>query len=139
MKKNVLIIGIGLGVLLTLFRVLDYFVLLKMMKFEYYAGAIGLIFLTLGIWAGTQLNKKQPIGSEGYAISWPKGKAHGLSERELDVLLELTNGLSNQEIADKLFVSLNTVKTHISNIYLKLHVKRRTQAVTRAKTLEIIA
>lgn len=137
MKKNVLLIGLALGAMLTFFRVLDYFLLVQIMTFEYYAGAIGLVFLVMGIWAGAQLNRKRDAAI-GHTISWPKGKAHGLSERELDVLLELVNGLSNQEIADKLFVSLNTVKTHISNIYLKLHIKRRTQAVTRAKELEII-
>jgi ATP/maltotriose-dependent transcriptional regulator MalT len=63
----------------------------------------------------------------------------GISKRELDVLNLMAGGLSNEEIADKLFVSLNTVKTHSSNIYLKLDVKRRTQATEKARRLNIIA
>ena len=62
----------------------------------------------------------------------------GISKRELDVLGLMAQGLSNEEIAGKLFVSLNTVKTHSSNIFLKLDVKRRTQAVEKAKRLNII-
>jgi NarL family two-component system response regulator LiaR len=62
----------------------------------------------------------------------------GISKRELEVLTLMAQGLTNQEIADKLFVSLNTVKTHSSNLFLKLEVKRRTQAIERAKQLRLI-
>ena len=62
----------------------------------------------------------------------------GISKRELDVLNLMAGGLSNEEIAKKLFVSLNTVKTHSSNIFVKLDVKRRTQATEKAKRLNII-
>lgn len=62
----------------------------------------------------------------------------GLSKREIEVLEMLARGYSNQQIADKLFVSLNTVKTHISSIYQKLNAKRRTQAIQRAHELELI-
>lgn len=94
--------------------------------------------MALGIWAGFKLanpNKTLQITSE---VSVENGKKINLSEREIEVLVELNNGLSNQEIADKLFVSLNTVKTHISNLYLKLHAKRRTQALAKAKLLKIV-
>ena len=72
-----------------------------------------------------------------YQIDDLMGKNKGLSKRELEVLLLMGNGLTNQEIADNLFVSPNTVKTHISNIYFKLKVKRRTQAVQKAIELNI--
>ncbi len=62
----------------------------------------------------------------------------GLSDRELDALKLIAQDLSNQEIADKLFISLNTVKTHAKNIFLKLEVDSRIQAVTKAKKLGII-
>ncbi len=126
-----------MGLLLTLLNALDYFHLIRVLSFEFYAAGVGLLFMILGIWAGIKLSgsKKQPITSK---VSIENGKKINLSDRELDVLVELNNGLSNQEIADKLFVSLNTVKTHISNLYLKLHAKRRTQALAKAKELRIV-
>ncbi|MBO6761492.1 MAG: response regulator transcription factor, partial [Roseivirga sp.] len=62
----------------------------------------------------------------------------GLTEREMEVLHHIAEGCSNIEIGEKLFVSENTIKTHVSNLFVKLDVKRRTQAVTRAKELRII-
>jgi NarL family two-component system response regulator LiaR len=61
-----------------------------------------------------------------------------LSKREVEVLALMAEGYSNQEIAEKLFVSLNTIKTHTSRIFEKMDVKRRTQAVEMAKRLNII-
>jgi ATP/maltotriose-dependent transcriptional regulator MalT len=63
----------------------------------------------------------------------------GISKREHEVLQLMAQGLSNQEIADKLFVSLNTIKTHTSNLFLKLEASRRTEAVKKAKELRLIA
>ncbi len=78
-------------------------------------------------------------------VSIEKRKKHnknhttaGLSNREIDTLKLIADDLSNQEIADKLFISLNTIKTHIKNIFLKLEVDSRIQAVTKAKELGII-
>jgi NarL family two-component system response regulator LiaR len=65
-------------------------------------------------------------------------KSWGISKRELEVLELISQGLSNQQIADKLFVSLNTIKTHSSNLFIKLGASRRTQAVQRAKELKLI-
>ncbi|MEO9804635.1 MAG: response regulator transcription factor [Reichenbachiella sp.] len=138
MKKSAILIGLSIGLLLSFLNALDYFHLVRVLSFEYYAAAIGLCFMALGIWAGFKLanpNKMPQITSE---VSVENGKKINLSEREIEVLVELNNGLSNQEIADKLFVSLNTVKTHISNLYLKLHAKRRTQALAKAKLLKIV-
>ncbi len=126
-----------MGFLLTLLNALDYFHLIRVLSFEFYAAGVGLLFMVLGIWAGIKLSeskKKRGVSK----VSIENGKKINLSDRELDVLVELNNGLSNQEIADKLFVSLNTVKTHISNLYSKLHAKRRTQALAKAKELRIV-
>lgn len=137
MKKSAVFIGLSVGLLLTLLNALDYFHLIRVMSFEFYAAGVGLLFMILGIWAGFKLNT-QGNSQEAFKVSLENGKKINLSDRELDVLVELNNGLSNQEIADKLFVSLNTVKTHISNLYSKLHAKRRTQALARAKALRIV-
>ncbi|WP_456459405.1 response regulator transcription factor [Reichenbachiella sp.] len=137
MKKSAVFIGLSVGLLLTLLNALDYFHLVRVLSFEFYAAGVGLLFMALGIWAGIKLSgsKKELAAPQ---VSIENGKKINLSDRELDVLVELNNGLSNQEIADKLFVSLNTVKTHISNLYLKLHAKRRTQALAKAKELRIV-
>ena len=73
-----------------------------------------------------------------FILNEPELLRLGISKRELEVLESISQGLSNQQIADKLFVSLNTIKTHSSNLFLKLEVSRRTQAVQRAKELRLI-
>lgn len=138
MKKSAILTGLSIGLLLTFLNALDYFHLVRVLSFEYYAAGIGLCFMGLGIWAGVKLAKSKKLEPNGSKVSIENGKKINLSDRELEVLVELNNGLSNQEIADKLFVSLNTVKTHISNVYLKLHAKRRTQALAKAKSLKIV-
>lgn len=135
MKKSALVIGLASGLLLTLLNVFEYYHLIRIFSFEIYAAVIGLLFMIFGVWAGKQLKSKNvEIGK----ISLENGKKINLSDRELEVLVELNNGLSNKEIADKLFVSQNTVKTHLSNLYSKLHAKRRTQALANAKALKIV-
>lgn len=139
MRKPALLFGLSLGLLLVLLKSIEYLFLSYTISFEFYAGLIGAAFFVTGIWAGIKLNSKKiviPLSESGIAID--SARNFGLSDREIDVLREITNGLSNQEIADKLFVSLNTIKTHIANIYSKLDVRRRTQAISKAKTLGLI-
>lgn len=138
MNKSAIWIGLSIGLLLTFLNALDYFHMIRMLTFEWYGAGIGLVFLILGIWAGVKLVGPKETHISDADVSLENGKKFNLSERELEVLVELNNGLSNQEIADKLFVSLNTIKTHISNLYLKLHVKRRTQALAKAKANKIV-
>ncbi|MES2457314.1 MAG: LuxR C-terminal-related transcriptional regulator [Bacteroidota bacterium] len=115
-------------------------------SFEIYAGGIALIFTMLGIWLALHLTKpkietitieREVIREAPTGHGLPKDAllSLGISSRELEVLLLMADGLSNQEIADRLFVSLNTIKTHSSRIFEKLEVKRRTQAVEKARSL----
>jgi DNA-binding CsgD family transcriptional regulator len=152
--KKILIYGLALGLLAGLLKWVEYRFLIVTHAFEIYAGLIALFFTVLGIWAGSKLikpknikevvfveklvtvNVPQPVFSEPDQHEIEK---RGISTRELEVLQLIANGLSNQEIADKLFVSLNTVKTHTSNLFIKLEVSRRTQAIQKAKSLHIIA
>lgn len=117
--------------------------------FELYAGFIAVIFTGLGIWLALKLSKPKTtfitlekelhIGSSDFVLNETSAISEtGLSKRELEVLLLMAQGLSNQEIAQRLFVSLNTIKTHSSKIFEKLEVRRRTQAVEKARRLEII-
>ncbi len=114
---------------------------------EIYIGAIAMIFTGLGIWLALKLAKPKTIVIEkevaapaaaSFVMNEKELERLNLSRRELEVLQAMAGGLSNQEIAGQLFVSLNTVKTHSSNIFMKLDVKRRTQAVEKAKRLSII-
>ena len=115
---------------------IEYFFWVRMHIFEIYAALIACLFLALGLWFGKKLQTKNilPKLAEN-EIDFTK---IGISKREFDVLRLLGQGLSNQEIADKLFVSMNTVKTHTSRIFEKLEVKNRTQAIIKAKEKGLI-
>ena len=108
---------------------------------ELYLGIWAVFFTGLGIWAGLRLTRKKivtvTIGPE-FVFNEAEMIQLGISKRGYEVLELMATGMSNQEIADKLFVSLNTVKTHTSNLFLKLDVNRRTQAVQKAKQLRLV-
>lgn len=112
-------------------QVIHYKTMIRDIRMDTYGGIIGILFLIFGIWLGTSIYRKKD------AEKYDREKL-GLSKRELEVLELLSQGLSNQEIADSLFVSLNTAKTHISSIYSKLNVKRRTQAIQKAREMALI-
>lgn len=148
--KHVIIYGISLAVLLFLLTWLKIKFIMIEHSFEIYAGAIALVFMVLGIFIAVKLTTPKvqtiTIGKEVFI----KDETHfifnsaemeklGLSKRELEVLQLMAEGLSNQEIADRIFVSLNTIKTHSSKVFEKLDVKRRTQAVEKAKRLKLIS
>ncbi len=118
-------------------------------SFEIYAGAIAIIFTCLGIWLAMKLTKPriETVVVEKHLYADPNVPFTlneksldklGISKRELEVLQLMAGGLSNQEIAKQLFVSLNTIKTHSSKIFEKMDVKRRTQAVEKAKRMGLI-
>ena len=143
MKKTVLIYGALLAVLVIFLRVLEYRFLVRDLSIEIYIGIIAILFTSLGIWFGLKLIDRQKSkaisqsGLDGFIINSEKLKSYGISARELEVLELMAKGLSNQEIANKLFVSLHTVKTHSANLYSKLNVKRRTQAIRKAREISL--
>ena len=148
-NRQILLYGAGLAALLFLMRWLELRFLIMSHAFELYAGAIAVLFTALGIWLALKLGKPKVqtvvVEKEVYITAPSDFAANetelanlGLSTRELEVLQLMSEGLSNQEIAGRLFVSLNTVKTHSSNLFEKMDVKRRTQAVDKAKKLNII-
>ncbi len=146
MKKywlNVLWYGGSLGLLLVALQVFKYKWVLLKNDLEGYVGAVALMFTVIGIWVGSRLlaGKTQPVAAIVTRHS-PPDKAllakHGLTPREYEVLQLMALGHSNQEIAGQLYVSLNTVKTHISSILSKLDAERRTQAVQKAKVLGLL-
>jgi DNA-binding CsgD family transcriptional regulator len=133
-----------LGTAMVLIRNMELRWLVIRPSLELYSGGIALLFLVLGIWLAKKLN--QPRTKEGSAETHIPGvetdpvKASeiGLSERELEVLQGMADGLSNAEIGEKLFLSTHTVKSHASRLFEKLDVKRRTQAIQKGKALGII-
>lgn len=114
-------------------EVTHYKAIVKDIRIELFGTLVALLFMAIGIWLGITWYRKKN--------SFDKYDARklGLSQREVEVLQLLSQGYSNQEIADKLFVSLNTIKTHIQKIYQKLNAKRRTQAIQKARELALIS
>ncbi|MCB0700873.1 MAG: DNA-binding response regulator [Chitinophagales bacterium] len=148
MKRTILIYGLALAVLTFVLKVLEYKFFIRDLSMEVYIGLVALFFTAVGIWVATKIIQRKTetvikevevvVRAEDFVLNEKEMERLGISPREYDVLELMSDGLSNQEIADKLFISLNTVKTHSTNLYVKLDVKRRTQAVQRAKELQLI-
>lgn len=136
MKKTVLVFSLLILALLLLFQFSKYTVISSDLNIEYIMAIIAIAFLGIGIFINKK-TQKQPETSNDQ-INLQKVEELGLSKREYEVLKEVALGLSNQEIAEKLFVSESTIKTHVSNLLLKLNAKRRTQAIQISKDLNII-
>ncbi|MFN0035614.1 MAG: response regulator transcription factor [Saprospiraceae bacterium] len=140
---NILLYGLSLGLLLAALQFSQYRLLNFGNSEGWYIGLVALLFAVLGIWAGRKLTQKK-ISIPVFPVSKFRPREEvlenlGITPRELEVLEQMAQGLSNQEIAEKLFVSLNTVKTHSSNLFSKLDAQRRTQAIQRAKELGLLA
>jgi len=138
-KKTIILYGLAMATLIFLLKYLEYRLIVRDLSTEIYVGIIAVLFTILGIWVGLRLTRKKVIvvGNE-FILNENELQRLGISKREQEVLELVARGLSNQEIADKLFVSLNTVKTHTSNLFLKLDVNRRTQAIQKANELQLI-
>jgi ATP/maltotriose-dependent transcriptional regulator MalT len=148
-NKAIIAYGITLALLLILLKWLELRLLIFNNAFEIYAASIAILFMLLGIWVALKLAKpkiqtvivEKPVYMQTHEDFRPDEeeiKKLGLSKREMEVLQLMADGLSNLEIAGKLFLSENTVKTHSSRVFEKLDVKRRTQAVEKARRLIII-
>ncbi len=137
MKKSILLYGLALALLVFLLEYFEYRYFVRDLSMEGFIFIIALMFAGLGLWVGQKLTSPKKASSE-----FQKNKKAldylGISDRELEVLELVAQGFSNKEIAGKLFVSINTVKTHLSKLYEKLEVSRRTQAVEKAKSLNLI-
>ena len=139
MKKTVLLYGVLLAGLLAILKVTEYNFYIKSLSIEFYIGIIATFFTAIGIWVGLKLTRKKIVVVDvPFEFNTEAQQSIGISKRELEVLQLMADGLSNQEIADKLFVSLNTVKTHSANLFSKLGVNKRTQAIQKAKELSLI-
>jgi DNA-binding CsgD family transcriptional regulator len=148
-KKTVLVYGLLGGVLVAVLKVIEYRFLVVEHSLEIYGGLVAAIFAGVGIWLGLKLTKTKetvvirevpvPVRVSGpFAVDTARVEQFGITPRELEILGHIAAGLSNREIAEKLFVSENTVKTHSARLFDKLNARRRTQAVQIAKESGLI-
>jgi DNA-binding CsgD family transcriptional regulator len=146
-NKQIILYGASLALLLLLLKWLEWQFVIINNAFEIYAGAIAVLFTAFGVWLALKLAKpkvntivieKSVFTDAIFSVNKAELNKLRISSRELEVLQLMAQGLSNQEIAEKLFVSLNTIKTHSSNLFVKMEVERRTQAVEKAKRLGLI-
>ncbi|HLP94191.1 MAG TPA: response regulator transcription factor [Saprospiraceae bacterium] len=140
--KHLALYGIPLGLLMASLQYSRLHLLTYGQSEKWYIAFIAILFAAVGIWAGMRWNRKYPLSSPTAPLPvLPKEQllaGLGITPRELEVLEQMAEGKSNQEIAESLFVSLNTVKTHLSNLFSKLDVQRRTQAIQKAKSLGLL-
>jgi len=121
--------------ILALLQLSRYSLISGDLTIEFVISGIAIVFFVIGVFIQKKLKKEEVVPQE---INQQQIDAIGLSKREYEVLLEMASGYSNKEIAEHLFVSESTIKTHVSNVLLKLDAKRRTQAVQKAKELCIL-
>jgi len=147
--RHIIVYGLILAVLVFALKWLQWKFLIVDNAIDIYIGLIAVFFTALGVWVATQLvkpnvqtvivEKEVLITHPGeFTINEAELKKLSLSAREYEVLQLLAKGYSNAEIAENLFLSLSTIKTHVSNLLLKMDVKSRTQAIEKAKRLHII-
>ena len=157
MKKTILLYGLLGGVLIAVLKLVELRFLVIEHSLEIYGGIVAVIFSALGIWLGLKLTRPRetvivrevpvevrvpvPVlvpAAGPFRRNDARLAELGITPRELEILEAMAAGLSNREIAERLFVSENTVKTHAARVFDKLSAKRRTQAVQLAKEAGLI-
>lgn len=142
-SKHIVLYGLTLAILVIALKWLQWKFLIVDNSIDIYIGLVAVFFTALGVWVATQLSKTKVktvivTQPEDFILNETELQKLNLSSREYEVLQLLTKGHSNAQIAETLFLSLSTIKTHVSNLYLKMDVKSRTQALEKAKRLKII-
>jgi DNA-binding CsgD family transcriptional regulator len=137
MKRTILIYGLAIAAAAALLQWLQYRYAVRVFSTEIFIGAIAVLFTLLGIWVGNRLTRRSEP-QDAFEKNEEAIAYLGISDREYDVLNLLAEGHSNKEIAKRLFVSANTVKTHLAHLFAKLDASRRIQAVQKARSLRLI-
>jgi len=151
MKRKILIYGLAYGVcggvLIAFLRWIEYRFIVIEHSVEIYGGLVAILFAGVGLWLGLKLTRTKEVvvvkevevpRQVPFGIDENRQRELGITKRELEILRLIAQGMSNREIAEKLYVSENTVKTHSSHLLDKLSAKRRTQAVQIAKEMGLI-
>lgn len=154
--RHLIVYGISMFALLFLLKWLHWKFLIVGHSTDIYIGLVALLFTLLGIWIAKQIvkpkietrvvEKLETVVVEKIVYLEAETNTElnkeeinnlNLSSRELEVLALVAQGMSNSEIAEKLFLSLSTIKTHVSNLFVKMDVKRRTQLIEKSRRLKI--
>jgi two-component system, NarL family, response regulator LiaR len=147
MRKHVFLYGLVAGVLIAVLQLIQYRWIVVEHSVEIYGGLVAAVFASVGIWLGLRFTRRiETVVVREVMVPAPanfvrdeaKVESLGITPRELEILELIASGLSNREIAERVFVSENTVKTHSSRVFDKLGARRRTQAVQRGKELRLI-
>jgi NarL family two-component system response regulator LiaR len=147
MRKHVLLYGLLAGVLIAALQLIEYRWLVVEHSVEIYGGLVAAVFASVGIWLGLKLTRRTETvvvrevlvpAPVNFVRDQSKLESLGITPRELEILELIAEGLSNKEIAARVYVSENTVKTHSSRVFDKLGARRRTQAVQLGKELRLI-
>ena len=147
MRKHVLLYGLLGGLLIAGLKLIEYHWLVVEHSVEIYGALVAAVFAAVGIWLGLRLTRpKETVVVREVLVEAPasftrderKLESLGITPRELEILELIAQGLSNREIAERVNVSENTVKTHSSRVFMKLGARRRTQAVQLGKDLRLI-
>jgi DNA-binding CsgD family transcriptional regulator len=156
--KTVLAFGVVAGLLILAMELVQYRFLVVERSVEIYGAIVAAAFADAGIWLGLTVTKRKvvsvevpvevpvevrvevpvPVPAGPFVLNTAKVEELSLTPRELEVLNLIAEGLSTREMAGRLFVSENTVKTHTGRVLEKLGASRRTQAVQLAKQLNLI-
>ena len=149
--RHILLFGLAGGALIVVLRLIEYRYLVVTHSFEIYGALVGAIFAGVGIWLGTTITRTREVIREievhievpvpappGFVRDEKKRAALGITDRELEILELIAAGLSTREMAGRIHVSENTVKTHASRVFAKLGARRRTQAVQLGKEHRLI-
>ena len=148
--RQILLYGLLSGILVFVLKWLQWKFLIVDNSIDIYIGLLAVFFTVLGIWVASQNTKTKVqtvviekevfvTAPEAFVINEAEVKKLNLTTREYEVLQLIARGNSNTEIAENLFLSVSTIKTHVSNLFIKMDVKSRTQAIEKAKRLKIIA
>jgi len=145
-KRHVLIFGLVGGILVAILQYTEYRFVVIEHSVELYGALVAILFAAFGIWLGLRITRRRetivvrevPAPAAPFAPDTARQQSLGITARELEILALIAGGLSNREIASRLFVSENTVKTHCSRAFAKLGAARRTQAVQRGKELGLL-
>ena len=136
MKKIIVIYAAALGATVFLLEWLEYQKVMRSVKTEAYIAILAIGFMVMGVWVGVRLTRHQ--GRKNFEKNTAAIDALGITNREYHVLELLSLGHSNKQLARKLDVSPNTIKTHLAKLYTKLDVQRRAQAIQVAKKIGLI-
>jgi DNA-binding NarL/FixJ family response regulator len=138
MRKTIILYAIGLALAAFVLEWFEYRYFTKYFSTEIYVILLMCAFMAFGIWVGARLTQGKGVSDQSFIVNNAAIKSLGLTNREIDILELLVKGQANKEIARTLDVSPNTVKTHIANLFGKLEVSKRIEAINKARELSLI-